>query len=54
MKAKVKRSYPDKITNKWYNKDEIVDFEESRINELSEKGIVEKIKEKTQEVLEDK
>ena len=54
MKAKVKRSYPDKITNKWYNKDEIVDFNEERINELAEKGIVEKIKEKKQEVLEDK
>lgn len=54
MKAKVKRSYPDKITNKWYNKGEIVDFEEKRINELAEKGIVEKVKENEQEVSKDK
>lgn len=52
MKAKVLKSYPDKITNKWYNKDEIVDFDEKRIEELVNKGIVEKVKEK--KVQEDK
>lgn len=46
MKAKVLRGYPDKITNRWYNKDEIVDFEEKRIKELVEKGIVSLIQDK--------
>ena len=46
MKAKVLRGYPDKITNMWYNKDEIVDFEEKRIKELVEKGIVSLIQDK--------
>lgn len=41
MKAKVLKSYPDKITNRWYNKDEMVDFKEERIRELANKGIVE-------------
>lgn len=45
MKAKVIKSYPDKITNRWYNKDEIVDFDEKRIAELVNKGIVEIYKE---------
>lgn len=45
MKAKVLKSYPDKITNKWYNKYEIVDFDEKRIKELMDKGIVEPYKE---------
>lgn len=44
MKAKVLKSYPDKITNRWYNKNEIVEFGEKRIQELVNKGIVEKIK----------
>ena len=46
MKAKVIKSYPDKITNKWYNKDEVVDFEEKRVKELVEKGIVSLIQDK--------
>lgn len=41
MKAKVLKSYPDKVTNRWYKKDEIVDFEEKRIKELTRKGILE-------------
>lgn len=45
MKAKVLKSYPDKITNRWYNKDEMVDFKEERIRELANKGIVEIYKE---------
>ncbi|MGN1298259.1 MAG: hypothetical protein ACI4VH_07635 [Clostridia bacterium] len=45
MKARVLRDYPDKITNRWYKKDEIVDFDEKRINELVDKGIVEVYKE---------
>lgn len=45
MKAKVLKSYPDKITNRWYNEGEIVNFEEKRIEELVNKGIVEKYKE---------
>lgn len=45
MKAKVIKSYPDKITDRWYNKGKIVDFEEKRIEELVNKGIVEKYKE---------
>jgi len=44
MKAKVIRSYLDKITNKWYKKNEIVDFDEKRIEELEKKKIVEKMK----------
>lgn len=50
MKAKVIKSYPDKITNRWYNKGEIVDFEEKRIEELINKKIVEKISEKKDKV----
>lgn len=46
MKAKVIKSYPDKKTNRWYNKDEVVDFEEKRVKELVEKGIVSLIKDK--------
>lgn len=46
MKARVLKGYPDKITNRWYKKDEIVDFDEKRINELVNKGIVEVYKEK--------
>lgn len=45
MKARVLKGYPDKITNIWYNKDEIVDFDEKRIKELEKRGIVEKYKE---------
>ncbi|MGM9881582.1 MAG: hypothetical protein ACI31S_01920 [Bacilli bacterium] len=45
MKARVLRDYPDKITNRWYKKDEIVDFDEKRIEELVNKGIVEVYKE---------
>lgn len=45
MKARVLKSYPDKITEKWYNENEIVDFEEKRIKELANKGIVEIYKE---------
>lgn len=45
MKAKVLKSYPDKITNRWYNRGKIVDFDEKRIEELVNKGIVEKYKE---------
>ena len=52
MQAKVLKGYPDRITNKWYNKDEIVDFDEKRIEELVNRGIVEKVKEK--KVQEDK
>lgn len=54
MKAKVLKSYPDKITNRWYNKNEIVDFEEKRIQELVNKGIVEKIKKEKLDVIEEK
>lgn len=46
MKAKVIKSYPDKITNRWYNKDEVVDFEEKRVKELVEKGNVSLIQDK--------
>jgi len=45
MKAKVIKGYPDKITNKWYNEGTIVEFDEKRIQELVEKGIVEIYKE---------
>ncbi len=45
MKARVLKGYPDKITKKWYNKDEIVEFGETRIKELLDKGIVEEYKE---------
>lgn len=45
MKAKVLKSYPDKITDRWYNRGKIVDFDEKRIEELVNKGIVEKYKE---------
>lgn len=45
MKARVLKGYPDRITKKWYIKDEIVDFDEKRIKELSDKGIVEEYKE---------
>lgn len=54
MKAKVLKGYPDKITNIWYNKDEIVDFDEKRIEELEKKGIVEKIKKVKVDVIEEK
>ena len=54
MKAKVLRGYPDKIKNRWYNKGEIVDFEEKRIEELVNKGIVEKIKKEKLDVAEEK
>lgn len=46
MKARVLRDYPDKITNRWYKKDEIVDFDEKRTKELIDKVIVEAYKEK--------
>ena len=45
MKAKVIKSYPDRITKKFYTKDKIVDFSEERIKELIEKGKVELYKE---------
>lgn len=45
MKARVLKGYPDRITKKWYNKDEIVEFDEIRIKELLDKGIVEEYKE---------
>lgn len=45
MKAKVVKGYPDRITKKFYAKDTIVDFEEKRIQELIDKGIVELFKE---------
>ena len=41
MKAKVLRDYPDKVTNRWHKKDEIVDFDEQRIKYLSGRGMVE-------------
>ena len=47
MEAKVLCDYPDKITKRWYKKDEIVDFDEKRIKELSDKGIVEVLKKET-------
>lgn len=40
MKAKVLKSYPDKITKRFYNEGEIVDFDNNRIQELTEKKIV--------------
>lgn len=54
MKAKVLKGYPDKLTNRWYNKNEIVDFEEKRIQELVNKGIVEKIKKEKLDVAKEK
>ncbi len=54
MKAKVIKSYPDKITDRWYNRGEIVDFDEKRIEELEKKGIVEKIKKEKVDVIEEK
>ncbi len=54
MKAKVLKGYPDKLTNRWYKKNEIVDFEEKRIEELVDKGIVEKIKRSKIEIQEKK
>ena len=54
MKAKVLKSYPDKITNRWYNEGEIVNFEEKRIEELVNKGIVEQIKKEKLDVTEEK
>ena len=45
MKAKVIKGYPDRITKKFYIKNTIVDFEEKRIQELVDKGIVELYKE---------
>lgn len=45
MKAKVLKGYPDRITKKFYIKDTIVEFEEKRIQELVDKGIVELQKE---------
>ena len=54
MKARVLKGYPDKITNIWYNKDEIVNFDEKRIEELEKKGIVEKIKKEKVDVIEEK
>ncbi len=54
MKAKVIKSYPDKITDRWYNRGEIVDFDEKRIEELEKKGIVEKIKKEKVDLIEEK
>lgn len=54
MKAKVLKSYPDKITNRWYNKGEIVNFEEKRIEELVNKGIVKQIKKEKLDVTKEK
>ena len=54
MKAKVIKSYPDKITDRWYNRGEIVDFDEKRIEELEKKGIVEKIKKEKADAIEEK
>lgn len=54
MKARVLRDYPDKITNRWYNEGEIVNFEEKRIEELVNKGIVEQIKKEKLDVTEEK
>lgn len=48
MKARILKGYPDKITKKFYVKDTIVDFEEKRIQELIDKGIVELYKEPKQ------
>ena len=45
MEAKVLKGYPDRITKKFYIKDTIVDFDEKRIQELIDKGIVELHKE---------
>lgn len=45
MKARVLKGYPDKITKKFYVKDTIVDFDETRIKELMDKDIVEFYKE---------
>lgn len=53
MKAKVIKSYPDKMTKKFYRKDTIIEFEEKRIEELINKGIVEpykEVKSKSQEI----
>lgn len=54
MKAKVLKSYPDKITNRWYNEGEIVNFEEKRIEELVNKGIVKQIKKEKLDVTKEK
>lgn len=54
MKAKVIKSYPDKITDRWYNRGEIVDFDEKRIEELEKKGIVEKIKKEKVDLIKEK
>lgn len=40
MKARVLKGYPDRITKKFYAKDTIVDFDETRIKELMDKEIV--------------
>ena len=45
MKARVIKGYPDRITKRFYLKDTIVDFDEKRIQELIDKGIVELYKE---------
>jgi hypothetical protein len=54
IKAKVLKSYPDKITNRWYNEGEIVNFEEKRIEELVNKGIVKQIKKEKLDVTKEK
>ena len=54
MKAKVIKSYPDKMTDRRYNRGEIVDFDEKRIEELEKKGIVEKIKKEKVDVIGEK
>lgn len=53
MKAKVIKAYPDRITKKFYTKGKIINFDEKRIEELVNKGIVEIYKEtksKSQEI----
>lgn len=45
MKARVLKGYPDRITKRFYNENEIVDFDEVRIEELVSKGLVEVCKE---------
>lgn len=48
MKARVLKGYLDKITKKFYLKDTVVNFNETRIKELIDKGIVELYKEPKQ------
>lgn len=45
MKARVLKGYPDRITKRFYTENEIVDFDEVRIEELVNKGLVEVCKE---------